>query len=67
MYIRRLETMNLCVPIHTACAEVKTTALLDSGANENFIDKNSWKELDIGQHPLKEPIKVLNVDGTENK
>jgi len=43
------------------------TALLDSGATENFISFRTWKHLGIGRQELNEPITVHNVDGTENK
>jgi gag-polyprotein putative aspartyl protease len=43
------------------------TALLDSGATENFISYSTWKQLGIGRQELDEPIIVHNVDGTENK
>jgi len=43
------------------------TALLDSGATENFISFRTWKQLGIGRQELNKPIMVHNVDGTENK
>jgi hypothetical protein len=39
--------INLCVPVQTAHALAKQTALLDSGATENFISYNTWKQLGI--------------------
>ena len=42
-------------------------ALLDSGASENLIDKETWKSLGIGSFKLPKPITIYNVDGTENK
>ena len=42
-------------------------ALLDSGASENFIDKETWKSLMIGSFKLPKPITIYNVDGMENK
>ena len=67
MYIRRLNAMSLCVPVHTARAMVEQTVLLDSGAMENFVDEQTWKTMGIGRHTLLTPIKIRNVDGTENK
>ena len=43
------------------------TALIDSGATDNFIDENTWAKLGIGKMELSKPITVHNVDGTENK
>jgi len=48
-------------------SKVETNALIDSGAEGEFIDQNyAWK-LGIKQTALEELIKVLNVDGTWNK
>ena len=46
---------------------VNTQALIDSGAEGEFINQNYARALGIKQTALKEPIKVLNVDGTQNK
>ena len=46
---------------------VDTQALIDSGTEGEFIDQNYVRKLGIEQIPLREPIKVLNVDGTRNK
>jgi len=43
------------------------TALLDSGASENFLDEDIWKGLGIGRVQLKQPIPVHNIDETENR
>ena len=67
MYIKQVNTINLSIPVHTAHATAKQTALLDSGATENFISFHTWKGLGIGRQELDEPITVHNVDGTENK
>jgi hypothetical protein len=48
MYIRRLNTMKLSVPIHTVHITAEQTALLDSGATENFISHRTWRGLGIG-------------------
>ena len=67
MYIKRVNTINLSIPVHTARATAEQTALLDSGATENFISFRTWKQLGIGRQVLPEPITVHNVDGTENR
>jgi len=48
MYIKRVNMINLSIPVHTARAMAKQTALLDSGATENFISFQTWKGLGIG-------------------
>ena len=46
---------------------IKVDALLDSGATGCFIDKSWALERRIDLKPLKNPIPVLNVDGTRNQ
>ena len=46
---------------------IKTLGLIDSGAGGKFIDQNFTKELGFKTLKLEEPLRVLNVDGTENK
>ena len=43
------------------------TALIDSGATENFIDVEVWRALNIGWFCLAKTIPVHNVDGSINK
>ena len=42
-------------------------ALIDSGAEGSFIHSNTVREYNIPTHPLKRPILVKNVDGSQNK
>jgi hypothetical protein len=67
MYIRRINAMNVRFKFQTAHAKAEETALLDSGATENFIDEETWKKMGVGRRPLSKSIKVYNVDGTENR
>src|SRR5579863_2536261 len=67
MYIRRVNTMKLNVPVYTAHAMAEQTALLDSGATENFISHRTWEKLGIGKKTLMHLIIVYNVDNTKNK
>ena len=46
---------------------VETLGLIDSGAGEKFIDQDFKKESGFKTLKLEEPLRVLNVDGTENK
>ena len=46
---------------------IKVDALLDSGTTGCFIDKSWALERRIELKPLKNPIPVLNVDGTRNQ
>jgi hypothetical protein len=42
-------------------------ALVDSGATENFLNLSYAKWLRLPVKMLKNPQKLYNVDGTENK
>ena len=44
----------------------KVSALLDSGATENFINKQTVSALKLGMQVLPEPLGIHNVDGTLN-
>ena len=67
MYIRKINAINMPFSFQSAHATAEEVALLDSGATENFIDQESWERMGIGRRPLIKPIKIYNVDGTENK
>ena len=59
--------MTIKVYVNTLNKRVETTALLDSGATENFITTHyaNWLRLPIKQLPRVR--KVCNVDRTSNK
>jgi hypothetical protein len=46
---------------------VETLGLIDSGAGGKFIDQNYARKAGFQILPLLQPLKALNVDGTENK
>ena len=46
---------------------VKTLALIDSGAGRKFIDQNFAKKENLETKDLENPLTVYNVDGTLNK
>ena len=59
--------MSIKVYVNTSNKRAETTALLDSGATENFITTHyaNWLRLPIKQLP--QARKVCNVNGTSNK
>ena len=59
--------MQLCLFIHLSQKRAKTTALLDSGVSENFINMQYAKELRLPIKHLHQPQPVHNVDGMRNK
>jgi len=67
VYIRKISAMNVPFQFQTAQMKANKSTLLDSGATENFIDKNTWTWLKIGTNELKEKLILHNVDGMKNK
>jgi hypothetical protein len=43
------------------------TALLDSGATENFLDPRTVSKLRLPTQLLSKPRAIHNIDGTHNK
>ena len=52
--------------IHSVAKRAKATALLDSGATENFMNLSYAKWLKLPIKELAQPRKLFNVDNTEN-
>ena len=46
---------------------VKTLALIDSGAGGKFIDQNYVRKLGVKVQKLEQPLIARNVNGTRNK
>ena len=59
--------MSIRVFLHTSNKRAETTALLDSGATENFISKQYAQWLRLPFKRLVRPRAVYNVDGSKNK
>ena len=66
MYIRRISSVNTKVTFQTLSKQAEETALVDSGATENFISHDMWSSIGIGR-PTARPMTIYNVDGSENK
>ena len=66
MHIRHISTINMKIAFRLLSEQSKETVLIDSGATENFLDKDTWQKMGIGSHETVKPITVYNVDGTEN-
>jgi hypothetical protein len=52
--------------IHSLNKRVETSALLDSGATENFIKDAYARRLNLPVRRLVNPRKIVNVDGSPN-
>ena len=58
--------MSLKVYLHTSNRKAETTALLDCGATENFINKKYAHRMCLPVKRLATPRKIINVDRTPN-
>jgi hypothetical protein len=66
MYIRKLSTLNMNVSFRTSQSKADKSALIDSGATDNFIDEETWKQLGIGKKELARPVTVISsISSTE--
>ena len=59
--------MTLRIFMHSRSKRADTIALLDSGAMENFMSLQYAKYLHLPIKVLKEPRKLFNMDGTQNR
>jgi hypothetical protein len=67
MYISEKSSINMPFTFSCAHGMAEETALVDSSATENFMDERMVTRLGIGKRPMKQPHRVFNVDGSENK
>ena len=58
--------MSLRLYLHTRNERAETSALLDSGAMENFIHLDYARRKRLVVKQLVTPWKIVNVDGTPN-
>jgi len=67
VYISARKSMTVRCYIHSIAKRADITALVDSGATENFMNLTYAKWLRLPIKKLPNPRKLFNVDGTENK
>jgi predicted aspartyl protease len=60
------KSMTIHSYIHSSRKKAEATALVDSGATENFMNLNYAKWLGLPMKRLSHPRQVYNVDGTLN-
>ena len=70
--VAKIENKSMHLPIILSCEKsgnknVKTKALLDTGAGGKFIDHNFVLRNNIRTYKVAKPITVYDVDGMENK
>ena len=66
VYLSGRQSMSLRVYLHTSNRRAETTALLDCGATENFINERYARRMRLPVKRLVTPRKIINVDGTPN-
>src|SRR5712672_1870763 len=67
VYVAIRKSMTVRAYVHSLSKRVETTALLDSGATENFMNLTYAKWLKLPIKMLRYPRPLFNVDGTTNK
>jgi hypothetical protein len=59
--------MRVPVSLRTSYSMADKKALVDSGATNNFIHPRFAERMRLGTKKLKQPRKIWNIDGTQNK
>src|SRR5882757_9243112 len=67
VYMSIRKSMTVRTYIHSPLKRAETTALLDSGATENFMNLAYAKWLKLPIKMLRHPRPLFNVDGSTNK
>jgi len=67
VYISRLNHIQINFVLSHYQGQAEETALLDTGATENFINYKTVARLRLGTQKLTIPRPVFNVDGTNNR
>jgi hypothetical protein len=66
-HARKIKAIHADLKLLTMQRATEERALLDSGASENLINKETWKTLGTRTFTLPKPITIYNIDGTENR
>ena len=68
VFVADMNSSSMHIPVTTKSNNAgKIRALIDSGAQEKFIDKVVTLKLGLKEVPLQQNIPVYNIDGTLNK
>jgi hypothetical protein len=67
MYISRYNSVTIPFEFETFKGKAEETALVDSGATENFIDYKTVERLRLGTKKLEQVRSLKNIDGTLNQ
>ena len=66
-YMPNRKSMTIRFYVHTPKEQAVETALIDSGATENFMHLSYAQKLQLPLKEMTEPQFVFNIDGTPNK
>ena len=67
VYVSHKNSLNIKVNFERTRERATASALIDSGATENFIDVQTAERWGLPRKTLPRPRPIVNVDGTENK
>jgi hypothetical protein len=67
MYINKQNSIKLPFSLYTYRGKAEETALVDSGATENFVDYKTVARLRLGTKKLEQVRPIINIDGTSNQ
>jgi hypothetical protein len=65
-YAGKTKAMHIEITLSSVPQVVEEQALLDSGASENLINKETWETLRTKAFILPKPVTIYNLDGMEN-
>jgi hypothetical protein len=65
-YARKTKAMHIEITLSSVPRVAEEQALLDSGASENLINKETWETLRTKAFTLPKPVTIYNLDGMEN-
>ena len=67
VYVSHKNSLNIKVNFERTRERATTSALIDSGVTENFIDVQMAEQWGLPKKVLLRPQPIINVDRTENK
>jgi hypothetical protein len=67
MYISHKNLLNIKMDFEHLCGMATASALVNSGATENFVNIQIAKRWEMPRKTLFKPRSIVNVDRTENK
>jgi hypothetical protein len=67
LYINKHNSIKLPFSLYTYRGKAEETALVDSGATENFVDYKTVARLRLGTKKLEQVRPIINIDGTSNQ